>query len=64
RLQAIESQADTNGALSLTLQSTVSSIEDLDYAEALSNLSLQITTLEAAQQSFIRTQGLSLFDYL
>ncbi|MGB5346833.1 MAG: flagellar hook-associated protein FlgL [Woeseia sp.] len=64
RLSAIESQADTNGALALTLQSTVSSIEDLDYAEALSNLSLQLTTLEAAQQSFIRTQGLSLFDYL
>ncbi|MBT8097934.1 MAG: flagellar hook-associated protein FlgL [Woeseia sp.] len=64
RLSAIESQAETNGSLSLTLQSTVSSIEDLDYAEALSNLSLQISTLEAAQQSFIRTQGLSLFNYL
>ncbi len=64
RLAAIESQADTNASLSLTIQSTVSGIEDLDYAEALSRLSIQATTLEAAQQTFVRTQSLSLFNYL
>lgn len=64
RLTAIESQIDSNGAFKLTYQETLASIEDLDYAEALSRLSLQASTLEAAQQSFIRTQSLSLFNYL
>ena len=63
RLAAIESQTDTNASLSLTLEETLSGLQDLDYAEALSRLSLNVTTLEAAQQSFVRTQQLSLFDY-
>jgi len=63
RLSVIEKQVDTNGAFSLTLEETLAGIEDLDYAEALSRLSLEATTLEAAQQSFVRTQQLSLFNY-
>lgn len=63
RLSAIDNQLDSNGSFKLNYQDTLASIEDLDYAEALSRLSLQATTLEAAQQSFIRTQSLSLFNY-
>jgi flagellar hook-associated protein 3 FlgL len=63
RLAAIENQVDSNGAFKLNYQDTLATIEDLDYAEALSRLSLEVTTLEAAQQSFIRTQSLSLFNY-
>ncbi len=63
RLAAIENQVDSNGAFKLNYQDTLASIEDLDYAEALSRLSLEVTTLEAAQQSFVRTQSLSLFNY-
>lgn len=64
RLSAIENQVDSNGAFTLNYRETLANIEDLDYAEALSRLSLEVTTLEAAQQSFIRTQSLSLFNYL
>lgn len=64
RLSAIESQEDSNSAFALTLQGALADIEDLDYAEALSRLSQEMTVLEAAQQSFIRTQNLSLFNYL
>ncbi len=63
RLSAIESQVDSNGAFALGFRDTLASIEDLDYAEALSRLSLEATTLEAAQKSFVRTQSLSLFNY-
>lgn len=63
RLAAIENQVDSNSAFALNYRDTLASIEDLDYAEALSRLSLEVTTLEAAQQSFIRTQSLSLFNY-
>lgn len=64
RLAAIESQGQSNSAFALTVQSTLSAMEDLDYAEALSRLSLEMTALEAAQQSFVRTRGLTLFDFL
>lgn len=63
RLSAIEGQVDDNGAQILNYRETLAGLEDLDYAEALSQLSLQATTLEAAQQSFVRTQSLSLFNY-
>ena len=63
RLAAIESQTDTNDAFALTLQQTIGELEDLDYAEALSRLSFELTVLEASQKSFVRTQSLSLFNY-
>ncbi len=64
RLAAVEQQEAANSSAVLTLQETVADLEDLDYAEALSRLSIETTTLQAAQQSFIRTQNLSLFNYL
>ena len=63
RLAAIENQADANDALVLTMQSALAEIQDLDYAEAISRLSAESVTLEAAQKSFVRTQQLSLFNY-
>jgi len=63
RLTSIDDQVDVNGAFSMNYQETLASLEDLDYAEALSRLSMEVTTLEAAQQSFVRTQSLSLFNY-
>lgn len=63
RLAAIETQLDSNDAMALTLQSTLAQIQDLDYADAISRLSAEAATLEAAQQSFIRTQQLSLFNF-
>jgi flagellar hook-associated protein 3 FlgL len=46
------------------LTEALSQVRDLDYAEALSLLSQQMFGLEAAQQSYARTQGLSLFKFL
>lgn len=63
RLTAIESQVDSNGAQALTLQTALAEIRDLDYVEAISRLSSEAATLEAAQATFVRTQQLSLFNY-
>lgn len=63
RLAAIEDQVDSNGGQALTLQSTLAEIRDLDYAEAISRLSQEAATLEAAQATFMHTQQLSLFNY-
>ncbi len=60
-LDQAESQAD---AIGVELTQVLSNVRDLDYAEATTRLALQLTGLEAAQQSFIRVQGLSLFNLL
>ena len=46
------------------LRGTLSDIRDTDYAEAISRLSFQLQSLEAAQQSFVRVQILSMFNLL
>jgi len=64
RLQAIDSQTSTNSSLTLQLQSSVSSLQDLDYAQAATTLNQQMTALQAAQESFAKIEGLSLFNYI
>jgi len=64
RLTAIDNQTDSNGGFALTLHQAIGELEDLDYAEAVSRLSFELGVLEAAQQSFVRTQSLSLFNFL
>ena len=64
RLRAIDDQVDNNGAFALAMQTTIAEIEDLDYAEAISRLTAESVTLQAAQRSFVFTQQLSLFDFL
>jgi flagellar hook-associated protein 3 FlgL len=50
--------------LILQSEKTLSGIQDLDYAEAISSLNLQLVGLQASQQAFTRIQNLSLFNYL
>ena len=53
RFNSIESAKTQHEDLTLQLQQVRSGIEDLDFAEAVSNLAYQSFVLEAAQQSFI-----------
>lgn len=64
RLAAIETQDDSNAGTVIALRETIGDLNDLDYTEALSRLSIESSILEAAQQSFLRLQSLSLFNYL
>ncbi|WP_288355359.1 flagellar hook-associated protein FlgL [uncultured Cycloclasticus sp.] len=64
RLNALDSQQETNQDFLLNLQSAKSQVEDLDMAEAISRFNLQIVSLQAAQQSFVKVQNLSLFNLL
>lgn len=64
RMNAVDAQTGTNDSAIVTLETNRSGLQDLDYAEAVSRLNLQIVALQAAQQSFIKIQGLSLFNYL
>lgn len=64
RLNLVESQTQANDAFKLTATETLSTVQDLDYAEATTRLQTQQVVLEAAQQSYIKIQGLSLFKFL
>ncbi len=64
RLNSITSQRDVNDQVNLNLQTLRSKLEDVDLAKAITELSQQSSALQAAQQAFVKVQGLSLFNYL
>jgi len=46
------------------LKSTLSNVEDLDYAEAITQMNKEMLALEAAQSSFAKISQLNLFNYI
>jgi flagellar hook-associated protein 3 FlgL len=64
RLQALDAQESINEDYNLQIKTTLSGIEDLDYAKAVSELNLKLTGLEASQKAFTRVQNVSMFDYI
>lgn len=63
-LQVIDQRQDSNLDNLIRIETQISEIEDLDFAQAVSELNLQTVALQAAQQSYIKIQGLSLFNFL
>ena len=64
RLGVVELVQQTGEDNRLLLQTSLSELRDVDFAEAISRLASQQAALEAAQQSFVRLQSLSLFNFL
>ncbi len=64
RLNAISGQKTLNGNFLLQVQKNRSQLSSLDIAQAATQLNQQLVALQAAQQSFARIQGLSLFNFL
>lgn len=64
RQNALEAQYEDNEALITVTQTTLGKIRDTDLAEAISQLTLEQTTLEAAQAVFTRITRSSLFNFL
>ncbi|WP_022963236.1 flagellar hook-associated protein FlgL [Halopseudomonas pelagia] len=64
RLNVIESTQNENAEVKLINQAMTAQLSELDYAEALSRLSFETVVLQAAQQSFVKISGLSLFNLL
>ena len=64
RLQAIDAAADFRASEEVDLQELISSIRDVDYASAISQLNQQYTSLQAAQAAYSKISQLSLFDFL
>ncbi len=64
QLAAIDSATEVRAANEVTLKTTLSSIRDLDYAEAIGQYQLEQAALQAAQSIFLQMQGMSLFNRL
>jgi flagellar hook-associated protein 3 FlgL len=64
RLNALDGQREDNAAQVLATRSTLSTLRDTDLAEAISQLTLEQTTLDAAQAVFARITSSSLFNFL
>ncbi|MDH0292965.1 flagellar hook-associated protein FlgL [Pseudomonas sp. GD04087] len=64
RLNVIDSTETFIDDVKLVNTGVISDLQDLDFPEALSRLSMQSTILQAAQQSYVKISGLSLFNYL
>lgn len=64
RMSELESLQSVSSALDLHYEEKISNLSDLDYAEALTRFAKQQMQLEAAQNSFAKISGLSLFNYL
>ncbi|MBE1300176.1 MAG: flagellar hook-associated protein 3 [Alteromonadaceae bacterium] len=64
RINIADSVLESNQDLEIANKDARSKIQDVDYAEAVANLSKQETALQAAQQTFGRVTQLSLFDFI
>ncbi len=60
----LDALASTSSDLVIQYQATISDIAGLDYNETYSDYTRQMVNLEAAQKSFVKIAGLSLFDYV
>jgi len=64
RLQQLDVRMTENADSRLRYERSISELKDLDYANAVGRLNMQMTALQAAQQAYIKVQGLSLFNLL
>ncbi|MBE5315978.1 MAG: flagellar hook-associated protein FlgL [Xanthomonadales bacterium] len=63
-LNTLDRTTEERASQVLSLSTTLSEIRDVNYAEAASRLSQQLLMLEAAQATFTKVQGNSLFNFI
>ena len=64
RLRTIEDQSIVNDSFRIEMTATLSEVRDLDITEAAVELKSRLISLEAAQSTYTRIQGLSLFQFI
>jgi len=64
QLKSIDDAAALREANSVTLQTSLSQLRDLDYAEAIGQYKLEGAALQAAQTIFTQMQSMSLFNMI
>lgn len=64
RLNEIDALQTAGEDMGLQLKQTLSKLQDTDYNKAISDLTQQNMSLQAAQKSFVKVTDLSLFTYI
>lgn len=64
RLNEISALQSSGDNMSFQLKQTLSTLQDTNYASALTTLNMQQTVLQAAQKSFAQVANLSMFTYM
>lgn len=64
RLNALDNEEMLNEEFVAVSETALAAIEELDYPEAISRFNRQLLALQAAQQTFMKVQNLSLFNFL
>ncbi|HVL75573.1 MAG TPA: flagellar hook-associated protein 3, partial [Noviherbaspirillum sp.] len=64
RLNELDALDDQAADRDIQLAKTLTELQELDYTKAITDLTKQKMILEAAQQSFITTSRLSLFNFI
>ena len=63
-MNELDALDDVGSNRDLTYAQTLSGLQDLDYAKAITEYYQRQTALQGAQQSFMQIQGMNLFKYL
>jgi flagellar hook-associated protein 3 FlgL len=63
RLSVLQETTDSREDREVDLNKGLSELRDLDYAEAITRLNVQLVGLQAAQSTYTKMAQLSLFDY-
>lgn len=63
-LNLLDTLNTTGESLDLQYDASISTLQDLDYAQALSDISKKTTILQAAQKAFVATSNISLFSLI
>ena len=64
RLEVVETTGNFRSEQKLLAEKTLSTIRDVDFAEAMSRLNAQMQALQVSQQVYAKAATKSLFDYL
>jgi flagellar hook-associated protein 3 FlgL len=64
RERELDALTSASGDADTQYQARLSDLQDTDYVKAISDLTRQKTALDAAQQTFVKVAGRSLFDFL
>lgn len=62
--QVVQQQLDVLDQTTLRLKTSLSEVQDLDYASAVTKMNKEMLALEAAMSSFAKISGMTLFDYI
>lgn len=64
RLNELDTVKATGADLSIQYKQALSLLQDVDYNKAITDLTQQQTSLQAAQKSFLQVMNLSMFNYM